>query len=353
MEFLEWTYYSNSVRAWLLAVLFAALVLLGLLAVRAIAERQLARLAVRTETDVDDVLVAALRRTRPWFLATISVWAGSLSLVLPQRLAEVLSTLAILVTLVQIGIWAHAAITSYVAAQSERTVELDPARVTTMRAIGFLASLAVWTIVLLVALDNVGIDVTALIAGLGVGGIAVALALQNILGDLFASLSIVLDKPFVYGDFIVVGDMAGTVEHIGLKTTRVKSLSGEQLIFSNSDLLQSRVRNYKRMAERRVVFKVGVTYQTPRSMLERIPEMLSAAVQAQSDTRLDRAHFSGFGPSSLDFEVVYFVLSSDYGTYMDTQQGINLEVVRRFEDAGVEFAYPTQTLFVTQTPAMT
>jgi small-conductance mechanosensitive channel len=353
VEFLEWTYYSNSVRGWLLALLFAAVVLLGLLLVRAVAERQLNRLAGRTATDVDDVLLAALRRTRPWFLFTVSVWAGSLSLVLPRRLVEVLGTLAVLVTLVQIGLWAHAAISRYVASQSERTVELDPARITTMRAIGFLASVAVWTVVLLVGLDNVGIDVTALIAGLGVGGIAVALALQNILGDLFASLSIVLDKPFVYGDFIVVDDMAGTVDHVGLKTTRVKSLSGEQLIFSNSDLLRSRVRNYKRMAERRVVFKLGVTYQTPRAMLERIPEMLSGAVDEQPDTRLDRAHFSGFGPSSLDFEVVYFVLGSDYGTYMDRQQAINLEVVRRFEDAGVEFAYPTQTLFVTRTTATT
>lgn len=351
MTFLELTFYSNSLRAWLVALAIAVLAVLAMRLVRAVAERQLARLAGRTDTDLDDVLVAAIRGTRPWFLVIVAVWAGSLSLVLPGHLMDVLATITILASLVQLGIWMSAAIRRYVGAQSERTVDVDPARVTTMRAVGFLASVAVWTIILLVALDNMGIDVTALIAGLGVGGIAVALALQNILGDLFASLSIVLDKPFVYGDFIVVGDMAGTVEHVGLKTTRVKSLSGEQLIFSNSDLLQSRVRNYKRMAERRILFKVGVTYQTPRAVLERIPEMLGAAVEAQPETRLDRAHFSAFGPSSLDFEIVYYVLSSDYGTYMDRQQAINLEVVRRFEDAGIEFAYPTQTLFVTKMPA--
>ena len=198
--------------------------------------------------------------------------------------------------------------------------------------------------ILLLILENVGVDVTALIAGLGVGGIAVALAAQNILGDLFSSMSIVLDKPFVLGDFIIVGDMMGTVEKIGLKTTRVRSLSGEQLIFSNSDLLGSRIRNFKRMQERRIVFSIGVAYDTPAEKLTAIPGMLRAAVEAQEPVRFDRAHFAKFGDSALIYEVVYFVLKPDYNLSMDIQQAINLRLFREFADRQIEFAFPTQTL---------
>jgi small-conductance mechanosensitive channel len=203
-----------------------------------------------------------------------------------------------------------------------------------------------WLAILLLALDNLGFNVTALIAGLGVGGVAVALAVQNILGDLFASLSILIDKPFVVGDFIVIDDYMGSVEHVGLKTTRVRSLSGEQLVFSNSDLLKSRLRNYGRMFERRVVFTLGVTYQTPREQLKQIPAILKAAVEAQERTRFDRSHFAKYGDFSLNFETVYYVLGPDYTLYMNIQQAINLYVHEQFEQAGIDFAYPTQTLLV-------
>jgi len=215
-----------------------------------------------------------------------------------------------------------------------------------MSAFGFLARLALWTIIMFSALDNLGVNITALVAGLGVGGIAVALATQNILGDLFASFSIVLDKPFVIGDFIIVGECLGTVERIGLKTTRIRSLSGEQIIFSNSDLLGSRVRNFKRMYERRIVFSIGVIYQTSREQVAAIPAMLRESIEAQQMARFDRAHFKGFGDYALHFEAVYYVRSPDFTRYMDTQQAINLEIMRRFEEAGIEFAYPTQVVYV-------
>jgi len=173
-------------------------------------------------------------------------------------------------------------------------------------------------------------------------GSAVALAVQNILGDLFASFSIVLDRPFVMGDFIIVGEHLGTVEHIGLKTTRLRSLSGEQLVFSNTDLLGSRIRNYKRMAERRVVFSLGVLYQTSPEQLEKIPQMIRDIVEAQTPVRFDRAHFKEYGASSLNFEIVYYVLSSDYALYMDIQQRINYQLKSRLDANGIEFAYPTQ-----------
>jgi small-conductance mechanosensitive channel len=197
-------------------------------------------------------------------------------------------------------------------------------------------------------LDNMGFNITALVAGMGVGGIAVALAVQTILGDLFASLSIVLDKPFVVGDFLIIGDLLGSVEYVGLKTTRLRSLSGEQLIFSNSDLLTSRIRNYGRMFERRVVFNIGVTYQTPRDKLIKIPEIIRTAVETQDKTRFDRSHFKEYGNFSLNYESVYYIQGSDYNMYMDIQQDINLYIHEQFENEGIEFAYPTQTLFIQQ-----
>ena len=198
-------------------------------------------------------------------------------------------------------------------------------------------------------LDNLGINVTALVAGLGIGGVAVALALQKILGDLFASLSIMLDKPFVVGDFLVIDDYMGSVEHIGLKTTRIHSLSGEQLVFSNSDLLNSRLRNYGRMFERRVVFSIGVIYETPRKKLQLIPEIIRESVEAQDKIRFDRSHFMKYGDYALMFETVYYVLSPDYNIYMDIQQAIYFAIHKRFEQEQIEFAYPTQKLLLSQT----
>ncbi len=204
----------------------------------------------------------------------------------------------------------------------------------------------VWSLILLLILDNLGINVTALLAGLGIGGIAIALALQNVLGDLFASLSIMIDKPFEIGDFIVVGEFRGTVEHIGLKTTRIRSLSGEQNIFSNTDLLQSRIRNFRRMSERRVEFRIEVTYQTPLEKLQKIPEILQNIITAIEKTRFDRSHFKEYGESGLVFETVYYILSSDYNLYINIQQRINLEIFRIFKEEKIEFAYPTRTLYI-------
>jgi small-conductance mechanosensitive channel len=203
-----------------------------------------------------------------------------------------------------------------------------------------------WTIILLVALDNLGFNVTTLIAGLGISGIAIALAVQNILGDLFSSFSIVLDKPFVIGDFIIIDEYLGTVEYVGIKTTRIRSLSGEQLIFSNSDLLKSRIRNFKRMFERRVVFSVSVVYGTSHENLVKIPKMIREIILNQDRVRFDRAHFKEYGAYSLNFEIVYWIQNPDYNVYMDTQQNINLAIYEQFNREGIQFAYPTQTVLL-------
>jgi len=214
---------------------------------------------------------------------------------------------------------------------------------------GFVSKVTLWTIVVLLALDNFPkVEVDTLIASLGIGGVAVALAVQNILGDLFASLSIVLDKPFILGDFITVEDYRGTVVHIGLKSTRLRSLTGEQLIFSNSDLLNSRIRNYKRMEERRVVFTISVTYQTSYEKLVTIPTIIQEIIEAQSQTSFDRVHFKEYGEFALNFEVVYYMLISNYDTFMDAQQAINLALFKRFAEESIAFAYPTQTVLVAE-----
>lgn len=234
-----------------------------------------------------------------------------------------------------------------------RSDPASPAAASTLGSLRWLILLAAYAILLLLALQNSGVDVTSLIAGLGIGGIAVALALQNVLGDLFASLTIALDKPFVIGDFIVVGSEMGAVEHIGLKTTRVRSLSGEQLVFGNADLLSSRIRNYKRMSERRVLFGFGVVYDTPPDTLEAINSIVRNAVESQTNVRFDRCHFHRFGPSSLDFEAVYYINSPDYNAHMDAQQAVHLAIARAFREQNIAFAFPTQTLYLAPSPTPT
>lgn len=347
MELLSDTLFENTLRTWASALGIAALVYLGLRVVTKVVVSRLASLARKTEIRWDDIVTAALGRTKGSLLLILSVYAGSLLLTLPGGLDTFLEHLTVIALLVQVGIWVSGAIRQWIAMTREERAEEDAAAVMTMNVIGIAARITLWSMVLLLALDNLGVDVTALVAGLGVGGIAVALAAQNILGDLFASLSIVLDRPFVLGDFLIVDDKLGSVEEIGLKTTRVRSLSGEQLVFSNTDLLNSRIRNFGRMYERRVVFEIGVTYETPRESLKTVPGMIRSAIEEHGEqVRFDRAHFKEYGDFSLVFEVVYYVLGPDYNQYMDIQQDINFRIHESFEDEGIEFAYPTQTLFV-------
>jgi small-conductance mechanosensitive channel len=337
---------GEPVGRWLLAVSVAVAAFLVLRLVVGLAGRRLAAVAARTETPIDDGIASLVKKTKWWLLLVVALFAGSVLVELPERSRRLADNVVVIALLLQLGIWASTALKFTLEHYRQRQLKKDPASVTAVNAIGLLATALLWLAILLLALDNLGFNVTALIAGLGVGGVAVALAVQNILGDLFASLSILIDKPFVVGDFLIIDDYMGSVEHVGLKTTRVRSLSGEQLVFSNSDLLNSRLRNYGRMFERRVAFTIGVTYQTPREQLKQIPAIMRAAIEAQEHTRFDRSHFAKYGDFSLNFETVYYVLGPDYNLYMDIQQAINLYVHEQFEQAGIEFAYPTQTLFV-------
>lgn len=337
---------ENALSRWAVALAVAAGVALALWVLKRLLRRRADRLAECRPSEWFMAAADLVRVTRSWFLLVLALYCGSLLLVLPVRFAAVAVSAAIIALLVQAALWGDALVRSLVLQKVRQRGDGDGSAATTLAALGFVGRVAIWTIMLLLILANLGINVTAMVAGLGIGGIAVALAAQNVLSDLFASASIVLDKPFVLGDFIVVGEDRGTVDHIGLKTTRVRSLSGEQLIFSNAELLKSRIRNFKRMAERRALFTIGVTYQTPPETVAAIPGMLREAVEAESPTRFDRAHFQRYGDFALVFEVVYFVLVADYNTFMDIQQSINLTIMRRFAEAGIEFAYPTQTVLV-------
>ncbi|MBI5428548.1 MAG: mechanosensitive ion channel family protein [Nitrospinae bacterium] len=347
MKILTTGFWGNPVKDWLLSLIIAFAVFAALLLLRQKVSKKLARLAGRIKQETGTIFEGLREQTKTFFLLVLAGYAGSLNLDLSRSLEVKINQLLILVVLLQAGIWLGWLISFWVNETIKGKKEEDPAGATTIGALGFLLRLALWGAVLLLALDNLGFNITALVAGLGVGGIAVALAVQNILGDLFASLTIVIDKPFVIGDFIVVEDFMGTVEHIGLKTTSVRSLSGEQIVFPNSNLLQSRVRNYKRMTERRMVFSIGVVYQTPAGKLKAIPEMIREIVESQQGVRFDRSHFKEYGDSSLSFETVYYVLSPDYNVFMDTQQSVNLAIFERFEKEKIEFAYPTRTVFVT------
>lgn len=230
-----------------------------------------------------------------------------------------------------------------------RLIERTDDRVAKLRQLrGFIPAIniGVWVIAILFMMDNIGFDLNTIAAGLGIGGIAVALAAQAILKDLFSYISILFDKPFELGDFLVVGEHMGVVEKIGIKSTRVRSLGGELLVIANSDITDSRIKNYKRMFERRVLFSFGVTYDTPVSVLKIIPSILQEIISECSEVRFDRAHFQSFGDSSLDFEVVYYVLSPDYNIYMDIQQQINVKLMEHFQALNVEFAFPTRTIYM-------
>jgi len=343
---LQQTFLGISLENWLIAagIAIGSFFLLTLL--KKFLRHKVYQMAQKTATDVDDVIANLIARINPLFFIILAAFIGSKALELADKTLTIINAALVIAFIVQAGLWGNYIIQHMIERQRKTKIESDAAAVTTFSALGFVGKIILWTVVLLLVLDNLGVNITALVAGLGVGGIAVALALQNILGDLFASLSIVLDKPFVIGDFVIIDNYLGTIEHIGLKTTRIRSLSGEQLIFSNSDMLSSRIRNYKRMQERRVLFSFGVVYQTPADKLRRIPEMVKKIIDEMERTRFDRAHFHKYGNFSLDFEVVYWIDNPDYNLYMDIQQDINLKIYESFQEKGISFAYPTQKLFL-------
>ncbi|MDB5745820.1 MAG: hypothetical protein JWP72_668 [Massilia sp.] len=332
---MDFTFLDNTLERWAIATAITLGATLALHWLRRFALHKITALAQRTPSMADDLVVKMLRKTYLVLLLAMAVHLGALALDLTDKEHLVTSRVSITALILQLAIWGDTLLRAW---RDYRPV--GDGRKASRTIVCFLMRLALWLIAFLMVLDNFGFNITALVASLGIGGIAVALAVQNILGDLFASLSIMLDKPFEIGDFIIVGDVLGSVEHIGLKTTRLRGLGGEQVIFSNGDLLKSRIHNHKRMESRRVTFVLRLAYGASEQQLARVPELIREAIAAQPTVVFERAHFFNFAEWSLNFEVVYHFQSPDYIAHMDTQQAILFEIYRCFEREQLRFAHP-------------
>ncbi|PIN99837.1 mechanosensitive ion channel protein MscS [archaeon CG10_big_fil_rev_8_21_14_0_10_43_11] len=308
--------------------------------------KRLKNVSKRTKNDVDDLVVSILDSAGTPFYLAVALLVSSPFLGFTGTFATVLSLLISLV-LVYYAVHAITALIDFGYAKLvEKRKGAGEIDMSLLDVLSKILKALVWVIAIVLIIQNMGYDVSALVAGLGIGGIAIAFALQNILSDVLSSLSLFFDKPFKAGDFIVIGTDSGTVKKIGIKSTRITTLQGQELIVPNKELTETRVQNYKRMKKRRVVFTLGVTYQTPAKKLRTIPTLISDIFKTIESADLDRVHFQSFKDSSLSYEVVYYVNTSDYNRYMDTQQDVNLAIVEAFEKNKIELAYPTQTVFL-------
>ncbi|WP_082567707.1 mechanosensitive ion channel family protein [Pelomonas sp. Root1217] len=300
--------------------------------------QRLRTLSQRTSSTLDDGLVSVLERTNGALIWVVGLLVGLNMLPLDDRWHDRVSQLWFAVVALQLGLWAQQAVAQVLAAQQMRhggSAALSASA--TLLSWGLRGAL--WVVVVLAVLSNLGVNITAFVASLGIGGIALALAVQNILSDLFASLAIAVDKPFEVGDSITVGDVTGTVERVGLKTTRIRSLGGEQIVMSNAELLKRTVANFKRLQTRRVAFTFGITSDASADDAAAVPPLVKALIDADPKLELVRAHFKGFGENSLNFEVVYRVNDPSYDVYMDHQQMLNLALMRELQQRGIRLAF--------------
>lgn len=328
---------ANPLRDWITALIASVVIVAVLVFGRMFVARRVKR-ALVPPSHLRALLTDLVRRTRLYFIVAIALWAGSLPLTLSAHHEHLWRLLVLVVVLLQVGLWAGGLVGFWV----ERIAEhrgADAGTRMTINVVGIAVRVLLWLVVLLVILDNLGVNITALVTGLGIGGIAIALAVQNILGDLFAALSIVLDKPFVVGDAISLGEVGGTVLHIGLKSTRLRADSGEMIIVSNGDLLKSRIRNFRGQERRLVALKLGIAYGTPADKLAKVPDIIRGAAQREANVKFDRSNFTSFGTYALITDSVYYVFKSSYAEYMDIQQRINLEILRQLNAESIEIAH--------------
>jgi len=342
---LQSVYLGNSIQAYLvgLGIFIAGVVVLVILEKLII--RRIRKFTEQTETNLDDLFFKAVEKTLIPLLYLGALYIAVNQLELTVGVVKLVSSLAVIFITVQITRLVLFIAVFFLDQAWQKTGETATG-VRISKGIVTLLKLGVWSIAGVFILDNLGYNISAVVAGLGISGIAVALAAQTILGDLFNYFVILFDRPFKRGDFVIIDDFLGVIVHIGIKTTRIQSLWGEELVFSNTDLTSSRIKNYKKMEKRRVLFKLGVTYQTTSEQIKKIPQIIRGIIEKVEDTIFDRAHFQSYGDFSLDIESVYYVIGNDYNKYMDIQQQINFAIKEAFEKEGIEFAYPTRTLFI-------
>lgn len=350
-DILNQTFFGNTVLKYLIAL---SILIIGIIVVKIFSKIVIYRFkkwSAKTETTVDDFIIRGIEKTVVPLLYFGALYLAMQTLIISSKAEKLIAVLtSIILTFLSIRLFISIirySLNSYIVkkAGAEKAIEAE-IRQKQLRGMITIISVVIWGFGLVFLLDNMGFNVAAVITGLGIGGIAIALAAQAVLGDLFSYFVIFFDRPFEIGDFIIVGDKMGAVEYIGLKTTRIRSLGGEQLVFANKDLTDSRIHNYKRMERRRVVFKLGVVYKTSAEQLSEIPKIIREIIEGIKDTSFDRGHFISYGDFSLIFEFVYYVMSAEYNRYADIQQEINLKIYNEFEKRGIEFAFPTQTLYL-------
>lgn len=338
-------FYGNTLLAYLLAAGLFLLLITGLKIFKHFVLKHLKKWTEKTVGTLDDFIVKMIEKTVLPVLYFAAFYISVNTLDVNEKIEKLLYAASVVVfTFFILRLITNAirhVIESKINKQENKETKLKQ-----VQGIMIIINIIIWILGLIFLLDNFGYNATAFLTGLGIGGIAIALAAQNILGDLFNYFVIFFDQPFEVGDFIIVDDKKGTVEAIGIKTSRLKSLSGEQLIFANSDLTNSRIHNYKRMEKRRIVFSLNIDFQTKAEQLKTIPGIIESIIKEQKLTDFDRAHFREIGEFCFIIEVVYFVLSSDYNTYMDIQEAINLKIMEKFNTLGIKFTYPTQKLFM-------
>ncbi len=344
--FMQIIFLGSSVFAWLAAIIVFFVVMGLLKIIKVVLIVKLKALTSKTKTDIDDMVIGAVEAIHWPFYVYVAFYIALNFINVHYKIEQIVYYIFII------------ALVYYVIKAGQRFIdfglkkiiakrrEAEADNIEIIKMLGVAIKIGLWAIAIVLILSNLGYNVTSLIAGLGIGGIAVALALQNILSDLFSSLSIYFDKPFKIGDFVVLGDQMGTVKKVGVKTTRIQLLQGEELVVANSELTNSQLRNFGVMEKRRIVFNVGVTYDTPAEKLKRVPGMIKKIIASQEMVKVDRIHFKAFGDSSLIYEIVYYVGTGDYAKYMDIQQAINLAIVEKFEEEKIEIAFPTQTVYV-------
>ncbi|MBN2071094.1 MAG: mechanosensitive ion channel [Candidatus Krumholzibacteriota bacterium] len=343
-EFLQKIFYNNRVLDYLVFLIYFLSGVAVIWIFKSIILRRLRKLTAKTEAIVDNIFLASAKWLVP--ILYYGVFYISIHKLKLGLLAEKTISVASIAVIIYLAVRSILALISILLNRYQAKRGSDHSRQHVYKGILTIARLIIWTFALLILLDNLGLKITALVTGLGIGGIAIALAAQTILGDLFSYFTIFFDKPFEIGDFIIIGEFKGTVEHIGIKTSRIRSLSGEELVFSNTDITNSRLSNYRRMERRRAIFKIGVTYNTPGDKLRIIPGLIKNIIESTEMTTFDRCHFQGFGDYSQDIETAYFIETRDYNKYMDIQQEINLRIREEFEKNGIEFAFPTQSIYI-------
>ena len=337
-------YFGNSLLEYTKALGLFIILLIVFKIVQYIILRKLGNLAKKTKTDIDDTLITIVKSLKPpfyWFLAFFfAVRFLALGALTVKIINGILAVWIVYQVIAGIQI-----LINYIL-NKKFAKEDDAGAKAAINYIGLISKIILWSGGLLLIFSNIGIDITSLIAGLGIGGIAIAFALQNILSDLFSSFAIYFDKPFAIGDFIVTGNHSGIVEKIGIKTTRIRALQGEEIVISNNELTSARIQNFKKLEKRRIVSSFGILYETPIEKIKKVKSIVENIFKNLENTEFSRVHFKQLGDFSLNFEVVYSITTNDYNIYMDTQEKFNLALMEAFESEQIEFAYPTQKIFI-------